>query len=101
MLFTFGIQPPHSISDMLGSWIVGFTPMIGKQLLLGVVALCWVIWLTCNDAMFCRIGSNSYLLVVFRGTYWEDKTSDFLKKLCRYLEGVLLAFDAQGVWNFR
>ena len=86
---------------MLGSWIVGFTPMIGKQLLLGVVALCWVIWLTCNDAMFCRIGSNSYLQVVFRGTYWEEKTSDFLKKLCMYLEGVLLAFDAQGVWNFR
>jgi hypothetical protein len=52
---------------------------------------------------------NSYLQIVFRGTYWariwsllsKEETREFLKKMCRRLEGVLLDFGASSVGNCR
>ena len=46
MLFTFGIQPPVSVSNLLGSWLVGFSHKRRKPMLVGAVAMCWAIWLT-------------------------------------------------------
>ena len=43
MLFTFGIQPPVNVSNLLGSWLVGFSHKHKKPLLVGAVALCWAI----------------------------------------------------------
>ena len=50
--FTFGIQPPSNITDMLGPWLGGLPHKFRKQLLIGVIAFCWAIWLTRNDAVF-------------------------------------------------
>jgi hypothetical protein len=52
MLFTFGVQPSVDVSNLLGSWLAGFSHKHRKPLLVGVVTLCWAIWLTRNDAVF-------------------------------------------------
>ena len=65
----FGIQPPSSVTNLLGSWLRSFSVKLRKQLLVGAVALCWAIWLCRNNAVFCQTTPNSYLQVIFRGTF--------------------------------
>ena len=109
LLFTFGIQPPVNFTHLLGSWLAGLTPNLRKPMLVGVVACCWAIWLTRNDAVFSKIMPNSYLQVLFRGMFWarlwsllsKKEAEDCLRKNCQRLEGVMLEFTANGAWNFR
>ena len=105
----FGIQPPSNVTNMLGSWLRSFSVKLRKQLLVGAVALCWAIWLCRNDAIFCRSTPNSYLQVIFRGTFWARRWSllskkeemNFITKNCGRMEGVMLEFFAKQGWNFR
>jgi hypothetical protein len=59
--FTFGINPPVSIANMLGSWLNQYTAKLKKQLLVGASALCWSILLCRNDVVFHQSIPNSYL----------------------------------------
>lgn len=104
----FGIQAPTSIDNLLGSWLRGFPPKLRKQVLVGMVALCWAIWLNRNDAVFCRKFPNSYLQVIFRGTFWarhwsqlsKEEAKDSITKKCRRLESVIMELFAKHGWNF-
>ena len=105
----FNIQPPTSISNMLGSWLKNFLPRLRNQILVGATALGWAVWLCRNDAVFNGKVPNSYLQVIFRGTYWtrewatlskeEEKTALF--KSSQHLEGPALEFFHKAGWNFR
>jgi len=63
-------------------------------------ALCWAIWLTRNEVVFEKKRPNSYLQVIFRGTYWtrswsilskeEERTA--LSNCCLRLEAILMEF---------
>ena len=105
---TFRIQPPASVSHLLGSWLGVFSLKLRKQMLVGVAALCWVLWLNRNDAVFTRKLHNSYLQVIFRGAYWtrlwsqlsKEEEKDLLKKLCRQLEERVLELFGRSGWNF-
>jgi len=65
-------------------------------------------WLTKNDDVFSRAMPNSYLQVIFRGTFWarhwsllsNEEAKELLKRNCQLLEGVMLDFSAKGGWNF-
>jgi hypothetical protein len=48
----FRIQPPINFANLFCSWFHGLRPKLKNQILLGVVALCWVIWLNKNDMVF-------------------------------------------------
>ena len=108
VFFTFGIQPPTSVSHLLGSWLGGFSLKLRKQMLVGVAASCWALWLNRNDAVFNRKLPKSYLQVFFRGTYWtrfwlqlsKEEEKDLLNNVCRQLEGRVLELFARRGWNF-
>ena len=70
MHITFNIQPPTSISNMRGPWLKSFPFRLRNRLLVGTTGLCWAIWLNRNEVVFERKLPNSYLQVIFRGTYW-------------------------------
>lgn len=99
----FGIQPPSSVTNLLGAWLRSFPVKLKRQLLVGAVALCWEIWLCRNDAIFCRTTPNSYLQVIFRGTFWawrwsqlsKEEKENFIAKVSGKLEGVMLEFFYQ------
>ena len=105
----FGIQPPTSMSFLLGSWLGNFSRKLQKHILVGASALCWTIWLSRNDVVFQKTIPNSYLQVIFRGIYWarcwsqlskeEEKLS--LKKRACSLESTVMAFYSKHGWNFR
>ena len=67
VFFSFGVQPPSSVSHMLGSWPRGFPLKLRKQLLVQATVMCWDLWLSRNNAVFNRLLPNSYLQVIFRG----------------------------------
>lgn len=109
MFFSFGIQPPVSVPNMLGSWTRGYPGKFRNQVIVGAAALCWAIWLNRNDVLFKGTITNSFLQVIFRGTFWtrawavlskeEEKTD--LKKNCSRLEATALEFFNKYGWNFR
>ena len=108
-VFTFGLQPPSSVSHLLGSWLRGRVLKDKKMILLGAAAMCWAIWLCRNDAVFCRKFPNSYLQIILRATYWartwsllsKEEEKYLLKNKCRELESLSLELFAKGGWNFR
>ena len=69
VFFSFGVQPPSSVSHMLGSWPRGFPLKLRKQLLVQATVMCWDLWLSRNNAVFNQLLPNSYLQVIFRGAY--------------------------------
>lgn len=108
VFFSFGIQPPASVPNMLGSWVRGFPRKIRNQMIIGAAALCWAMWLNRNDVLFKSTITNSFLQVIFRGTYWtrtwavlskEEEKNEM--KNCNRLEGTALEFFNKFGWNFR
>jgi len=72
LYITFNIHQPKSASHMFGSWLRSFALEIRGQIIVGMAAMCWAIWLNRNDAVFQRKGTNSYLQVIFRGTFLDQ-----------------------------
>jgi len=78
-------------------------------MLVGVSAICWALWLCRNDAVFQKLYPNSFLRVIFGGTYWarlwsqlsKEQAMKSLKNLCQRLEGVIMELFNRGGWNFR
>jgi hypothetical protein len=48
-------------------WLDGINRKLKYKILVGVNAICWVIWLTRNDIIFDKAAAPSYLQVIFRG----------------------------------
>jgi hypothetical protein len=65
----FNLLPPTSIHNMFTSWLQGFNRKLKAKILVGASAICWLILLTRNEAVFDRITTPSYLQVIFIGTY--------------------------------
>jgi hypothetical protein len=38
--FTFGIDPPSSITNLLESWLIGYSSKLRKKLLIGASTMC-------------------------------------------------------------
>ena len=106
---TFGIVPPSSITNMLGTWLRGFNLRSRKLLLIGATAMGWAIWLSRNEVVFKQNKPNSYLQVLFRVTYWarfwsqlsEAEAMQLIKSNCQRLEGVIMELYNRRGWNFR
>ena len=105
----FGIQPPASISDLLSSWLRNYSVKLRKQILVRASALCQAIWLSRDDFVFQRNIPNSYLQVIFRGTYWtrcwsqlsKEEEEKSIKNSCLTMESAVMEFFSKFGWNFR
>jgi hypothetical protein len=77
------------------------------NLMIGVTALCWAIWISRNDLVFNKSQYVSILQVVFRGVFWirswailsKDDGGNSLKAGGLLLESVALAFFHGSGWN--
>ena len=104
---TFDIQPPKGTYQLFGSWIRIFAPGPRKLILVGVAAICWVLWLNKNDVVFQNLMANSYLQVIFRGTFWirqwsllsKEEEGKMMKQGCSLLEGVALQLFGSCGWK--
>ena len=104
---TFGIRAPTSVADICGDWLRGWKKINKRQMLIGVAAVCWSIWLSRNEIVFNNTLPNSFIQVIFRGTYWtrswamlskeEDRTS--LKDICRKLEVTIMEIFNKFGWR--
>jgi hypothetical protein len=104
---SFGFRQPTNVSHIFGPWISGFPPEFRNQVLIGVAAMCWALWLCRNDVVFQRSKPNSCLQVIFRGAYWirswailskEEKREELLTG-CRRLETAGLDLFGKHGWN--
>jgi len=101
--FTFGINPPDNIGHLLGSLLNGYPAKLKKRVLVGASATSWPIWLCQNDIVFHRSNSNSYIQVIFRGTYWarfwsllsEEEAMADLRENCWRLEAMVMELFAR------
>ena len=57
----FNLNPPNSIHNLFISWLEGLNRKIKSKILVGASAICWVLWLTCNDIVFDKAITPSYL----------------------------------------
>ena len=109
IFFAFGVKAPTNAINMLCSWPSGFPMKLRKQVLVGVAAMCWAIWLSRNDVVFNRKHPNSYMQVIFRGAHWARSWSQLSKEEekvcmmnnCRGIEGLVMELFAKRGWNFR
>ena len=107
LFITFNFQPPKSITHMFRSWIRRFAPRLRNQIIVEIAAMCWVLWLNRNEAVFQNRVTNSYLQVLFRGTFWirqwsmlsKEEEGRKLKEGCRRLEGLALQFFGCSWWR--
>jgi hypothetical protein len=106
----FGIAAPSGVEHLLGDWLANWNVKHKRQILVGVTALCWSIWLCRNDVEFNRKNFNSLLQVVFRGTYWtrtwaalsrREEEKNNLKNACRKLETVVMQVFNNFGWENR
>jgi hypothetical protein len=45
-----GVRPLNNIRHIFGSWLTGLDNRIRRHFILTASAICWVIWLSRNDA---------------------------------------------------
>jgi hypothetical protein len=76
----YGICAPSNVSHLFGPWIDSFSHELRNQVLVGVAAMCWALWLCRNDVVFRRSKLNYCLQVIFRGTYWIRSWAILSKK---------------------
>jgi hypothetical protein len=92
--FTFGIRAPTTVTNLFGPWLISFSNKQRNQVLIGVAAFCWALWLCRNEIVFQRSKCVSILQVMFRGAFWirtwsilsEEEEMNILKEGCRSLE---------------
>jgi hypothetical protein len=65
---------------MFTSWLEGLNKKMKSQILVGASAICWALWLTRNGIVFDKDVAQSYLQVIFKGTYWIRYWSLLQKK---------------------
>jgi hypothetical protein len=83
-----------------------FARGLRNQIIVGIAAMCWVLWLNRNDVVFQSRVTNSCLQVLFRGTFWirqwsmlsEEEEGRNMKEGCRRLEGLALQFFGYSWW---
>lgn len=80
IFIAFGIHLPTNVANLLGNWFYGVLPRLRAQILVGVAALCWAVWLCRNDVVFNGFKANSFLQVIFRETFWAREWSLLLKE---------------------
>ena len=68
--FTFNIYPPHSITNMFGSWLNGIDKASKARIRIGVAAILWAIWNCRNDIVFNKTTSTHYLQVIHKACFW-------------------------------
>jgi hypothetical protein len=100
-LVTFGLQPPFNVAHMFSSWLNGVDKTIKHQILVGVCALCWALWLSQNNIVFDKtkgiifyagfiqghiLGSSHYhkggestVMAPHRGVYDQAGEQDYLR----------------------
>jgi hypothetical protein len=75
-----GLAPPNNIRHMFGAWVCDMNSRDRKIFLLGIGAMLWAIWLSCNDVVFDKIPISSSTQVLFKGTQWTRTWSEFQKE---------------------
>jgi hypothetical protein len=52
LFIAFNIQPPKYNMHLFGMWLRSFSPSLRNQIIVGLVVMCWALWLNRNDAVF-------------------------------------------------
>lgn len=102
----FSIQPPSRVDHIFGYWLAIYSSKLKSQILIGIAALCWAMWLCINDAIFNRATSHSFFQVIFRAMYWirqwsllcKEEESITLKEGCNLLEALVLEVFNKFAW---
>jgi hypothetical protein len=66
--FTFGVKTGGSGTSFC-PWLRSFSSKQRNLVLIGLVALCWTLWISRNDLVFQKSQYKSILQVMFRGTF--------------------------------
>ena len=65
LLIAFILQPPIGTPRMFCVWIRSFPPSLRDLIIVGLAAICMVLWLNRNDVVFNRNFFNSCVQVIF------------------------------------
>jgi hypothetical protein len=107
VFFTFGVKKPVDVGYLFGPWLRSFSKRQRNLVLVGIAALCWVVWISRNDLVFHKSQYKSILQVMFRATFWirswailsKENKRVILKEGCRKLETVALQIFHKFGWN--
>ncbi|CAL4918480.1 unnamed protein product [Urochloa decumbens] len=105
----FNVRIPVSFADLFGDWLRCWTKNNRRLVCVGLSAMCWAIWLSRNDIVFKKTTPNSFLQVLFRGTYWtrtwaklsKEEEMNNLKQQCSKLEIAVMEIFNKFGWKNR
>jgi alpha-amylase/alpha-mannosidase (GH57 family) len=95
------------VGYLFGPWLRSFSKKQRNLVLVGIVALCWAVWISRNDLVFHKSQYKYILQVMFRATFWirswailsKENERVILKEGCRKLETVALEIFHKSGWN--
>jgi hypothetical protein len=105
--FTFGVKKPEGVEHLFCPWLRSFSSKQRNLVLIGLAAICWVVWISRNDLFFQKSQYMFILQVIFRGTFWirswsvlsKQEGRTILKDGCRALEVAALELFHKFGWN--
>jgi hypothetical protein len=62
LFIIFNFQPPKDTTHLFGSWLNSFARNVRNKVIVGLIAMCWALWLSRNDAIFNRTNMYKFLL---------------------------------------
>ena len=103
-----GLPPPSSVVHMSSTWLLDIDAKQRKLILVGVAALCCVIWHCWNDIYFNNDKYTSFMQALFRGAYWlrfwallqPTGTHELLRSVSKNLETTTLEQFSRFGWKF-
>ncbi|RCV20933.1 hypothetical protein SETIT_4G097800v2 [Setaria italica] len=92
---------------MLGNWLTIIDKKKRRLIFVGVVALMWAIWDTCNDMIFEKKRFTSFMQTVLRGAYWlrywsvlqRKDTRETIRMASKALKVIALDIFAKNGWR--
>jgi hypothetical protein len=66
---TFNIVIPTSVVHLFIGWATGLGKQFKNLVLVGAVALCWVLWISRNNVVFDNSSSKIYIPFLFQRIY--------------------------------
>jgi hypothetical protein len=104
---TFDIDVP--VAHIFYGWVDGLGSQFKLLVLVAIAALCWALWTSRNDIVFDNSLIQTYMQVMYQGTYWlrlwaqlqwHEGLAKQIVDVCGCMESTVMQIFTSYGWRF-